>query len=74
MKKEIVLNIEGMHCPMCAKHVAEALRETSGVKKADVRLEENTARVVYDDAQTSPEQLSAAVAEAGYAVAKGQSS
>lgn len=74
MKKEIVLNIEGMHCPMCAKHVTEALRETSGVKKAEVRLEENTARVVYDDAQTNLEQISAAVAEAGYTVAKGQSS
>ena len=74
MKKEIVLNIEGMHCPMCAKHVTEALRETSGVKKAEVRLEENTAHVVYDDAQTNPEQLSAAVEEAGYSVAKGQSS
>lgn len=73
MKKEIVLNIEGMHCPMCAKHVTEALRETSGVKKAEVRLEEKTARVVYDDAQTDVEKLSAAVAEAGYSVAKGQS-
>lgn len=73
MKKEIVLNIEGMHCPMCVKHVTEALKETSGVKKAEVRLEENTARVVYDDALTNVEKLSEAVAEAGYSVAKGQS-
>ncbi len=73
MKKEIVLNIEGMHCPMCAKHVTEALKETSGVKKAEVRLEENMARVVYDDAQTNVEKLSEAVAEAGYSVVKGQS-
>lgn len=73
MKKEIVLNIEGMHCPMCAKHVTEALKETPGVKKAEVRLEENTARVVYDDAQTNVEKLSEAVAEVGYSVAKGQS-
>lgn len=68
MKHEITLNIEGMHCPMCEKNLARALKETDGVKKAKVSLEKKTAAVTYDDTKTDTSKISAAVAEAGYKV------
>lgn len=66
MEKEIVLKIEGMHCPMCEKHVTNALSKTEGVKKAAVSLKEGSAKVVFDDAVTDVSKISAAVEEAGY--------
>lgn len=68
MKKEIVLNIEGMHCPMCEKNLASALKDTEGVKKAKVSLNDKTAKVTYDDSKTDEAKISAAVSEAGYKV------
>lgn len=69
MKKNVTLNIEGMSCEMCVKHVTEALKGTNGVKKAKVSLESKTANVTYDDSKTDVAQMSAAVKEAGYQVA-----
>ena len=37
-----------------------------GVKRADVRLETGKARVVYDDAKQTPENLSAAIDKLGF--------
>ncbi|MCI1981536.1 MAG: heavy-metal-associated domain-containing protein [Oscillospiraceae bacterium] len=68
MKKKIILNIEGMHCPMCEKNLSAALKETEGVKKAKVSLADKTATVVYDDGKTGEEQIRAAVKDAGYQV------
>lgn len=68
MKKEIVLNIEGMHCPMCEKNLASALKDAEGVKKAKVSLNDKTAKVTYDDSKTDETKISAAVSEAGYKV------
>ena len=66
MKKEILLKIEGMHCPMCEKNLAGALKDTQGVKKAKVSLNDKTAHVVFDDAATDEAKIRAAVEEAGY--------
>jgi copper chaperone CopZ len=66
VKKEIVLNIEGMRCPLCEKNLARALTETAGVKKAKVSLEKKSAAVTYDDEKTDVQKIAASVAEAGY--------
>lgn len=68
MKKEIVLNIEGMHCPMCEKNLTRALKDSEGIKKAKVSLKDKTAKVTYDDSKTDENKISAAVSEAGYKV------
>ncbi len=62
-----VLNIEGMSCGHCVKHVATALEELSGVENVTVSLEEKTATVAHTDAVTL-EQMKSAVEEAGYQV------
>jgi copper chaperone CopZ len=46
--------------------VRSALEGREGVRRADVDLQAGRAVVVYDDAQVSPRELAAVVAEEGY--------
>lgn len=62
---EKVINIEGMACMHCVKHVQEALAAVSGVQTANVDLESKTATVSVDGS-VSDEALKAAVDGAGY--------
>ena len=62
---EKVLNIEGMVCGMCVKHVDEALRGIQGVKDVAVHLENKSAQVQLN--QDVPDAvLKAAIENAGY--------
>lgn len=63
MKK--VMEIEGMSCMHCVKHVKEALEKT-GVS-AEVSLDKKTAEITFDG-NVSEETLKKAVEEAGYEV------
>lgn len=65
MKKQI--NIKGMSCGHCVKHVEEALTEVAGVRDVQVDLQGKKAVVEISDTVTD-EQLKAAVEEAGYDV------
>lgn len=62
--------VEGMHCGNCAKHVREALEGVTGVERATVVLDENTAYVKSDET-VNADSLAEAVAEAGYVLVKG---
>jgi len=62
-----VLNIEGMSCAHCVKHVTEALEGLKGVKSAKVSLKKKTAAVDYDGTVTL-EEMKNAVKDAGYEV------
>lgn len=64
-----VLRIEGMNCDHCKKAVTDALQELTGVKSVEVELNDGTATVAYDPAQSAEETLKEAVKAAGYAVA-----
>lgn len=62
---EKVLNIEGMVCGMCVKHVDKALRDIQGIKDVAVSLENKSAQVQLD--QDVPDAvLKAAIEDAGY--------
>ncbi len=63
MKTE--LQITGMTCQRCRRHVEEALRQQGGVTEAAVALEQGTAVVEHEERITAAE-LCAAVVEAGY--------
>ncbi|MBQ5313459.1 MAG: HAD-IC family P-type ATPase, partial [Oscillospiraceae bacterium] len=69
-KKEIIkmttLKVNGMMCPMCKKHVEEALNAFPGVT-AEVNLEAKEAKVNHPDS-ISAQQLADAVVKAGYEV------
>ena len=69
-EKEIIkmttLKVNGMMCPMCKKHVEEALNAFEGVV-AEVNLEAKEAKVNHPDTITAQE-LADAVTKAGYEV------
>jgi Cu+-exporting ATPase len=64
--KTVVLPVTGMSCAACQVHVERALRETQGVNDAQVDLMRHRARIIYDPALASPDQLIDAVRDAGY--------
>lgn len=64
-KMEKVLNIEGMVCGNCVKHVHKALMDISGIQEAVVELESKTAQVQLSQA-VPDEVLKTAIEDAGY--------
>ncbi|WP_438006451.1 heavy-metal-associated domain-containing protein [Sorangium sp. So ce321] len=66
--KETILQVDGMSCPSCIRHIDSALRELDGVEKIDVRLREGTVVVRHDPASAPVDALVEAVRGAGYAV------
>ena len=65
------LNVTGMTCQHCVGAVKEALEDLPGVRSARVDLDGGTAQVDYDDAKTSPREMTTAVADAGYQAKEG---
>lgn len=65
MKK--LLNIEGMSCAHCVKHVEEALKEIAAVTNVTVDLVGKNAIVELNN-EVADSDLKEAIAEAGYDV------
>ena len=65
-RESLTLPVLGMTCAACQHHVEAALRATAGVAEARVDLMAHRAKVVFDGAVVRPEQLVAAIREAGY--------
>lgn len=59
------LDVQGMTCTNCARHVKDALAQTPGVAQATVDLGTNSARVVWAD-RAEAEKAIASLADAGY--------
>jgi copper chaperone len=62
--REIVLDVEGMTCPSCVRHIDAALRDVDGVIGVDVRFRDGNVAVEHDGAEIA--SLIDAVREAGY--------
>jgi len=65
-EERIALNIAGMHCASCAGIIEKSLKKISGVKEANVNFGSEKARILYDRALTTTEQIIDAVKKAGY--------
>ena len=65
-KEKTTCSIMGMSCASCAARVNKVLNEQKGVYEANVNYASATARIIYDPAQCTPDQLKAAVQQAGY--------
>jgi copper chaperone len=65
----ITLEVEGMSCDACVKHVTQALMGLDGVASARVSLDEHHAVVTYEPTQVAPAQMVAAIEEEGYEAA-----
>ncbi len=60
------LEVDGMTCGSCARHVEGALRGVPGVAEVEVRLRERIALVRRDPAASSTDELLSALAKRGY--------
>ena len=73
--KEIQLQVEDLHCEMCAQTVREALQKVTGVTKVKVNLSQKRVTVAYreadlfeiaNDLEISVESLIKALEPTGY--------
>ena len=64
--KDTLLEVQGMSCPSCIRHVNAALAELDGVTKVDVRLREGKVLIQHDPTAAPVESLIEALGEAGY--------
>ena len=64
-KLDTVLNVSGMSCPSCIRHVTSALGAVPGVSKIDVQLKAGTVNILHEpEAEIST--IIEALREAGY--------
>jgi len=64
--KEVILDIDGMHCASCVSRVETALRSVPGVRSARVNLATNQGAVEFDGTPLDLAAIESAVAAAGY--------
>lgn len=62
--KNVKLQISGMSCQNCVRHVTTALKDLPGVSVDDVKI--GSADVTVDDQRTSEQQVLEALRDAGY--------
>jgi copper chaperone len=62
------MNVTGMQCGGCSTKISLALNALSGVEDVQVSLASGQVTVRYDEQQTSPHQLEAAVIDSGFGV------
>jgi dissimilatory sulfite reductase (desulfoviridin) alpha/beta subunit len=66
--RKVVLNISGMTCDKCSKHVGDALQAVPGVVSATIDLDKSLAHVVYEPSKVSLNNLKQTVVGAGYGI------
>ncbi len=64
----VSLDVEGMTCASCVNRIERYLTKVDGVTEASVNLATERARVGYDPAKVSVDELVGAVEHAGYSV------
>lgn len=63
---QIDLAVKGMTCQACVARVEKAVKRLPGVKKVDVSLPAESARVIVDPSQTSAQDIQQEIQKAGY--------
>jgi len=65
-ERTVTFTVEKMTCAACPITVRQAMQKVEGVKSVTVDFESRTATVVFDPTVTTPDQIGAASADAGY--------
>ncbi len=71
-ERTINLAIGGMSCAACELRIEKALSRINGVVSAKASFARADVTVIIDEARVKPEQLTAAIEQAGYQVLPGQ--
>lgn len=66
---ETLLDVRGMNCGSCVRHISKALDALDGVEEVHPSLSDKTVRVRHDPARVSVEQIAATLAAHGYPAA-----
>jgi copper chaperone len=66
-EQDTILEVQGMSCPSCIRHINSALQEIEGVGRVDVVLRDGIVVVKHDATQAPVTQLIEALDGAGYA-------
>ncbi|AXX87724.1 heavy-metal-associated domain-containing protein, putative mercuric reductase [Malaciobacter marinus] len=64
--KEVEIEVEKMHCPLCTTMVKKAIKKVDGVKKVSVRLNTKKATVNYDESKTDIKTILEAIKTTSY--------
>lgn len=64
--QETHLNVTGMSCNSCVRHVNDALRELAGVREVHVQLREGKVLIKHDPQGTPVSAMIQALQDAGY--------
>jgi copper chaperone CopZ len=65
-KKETILDVQGMSCASCVRHVTAALSKLRGIEAVEVELDEGKVRVAHDPGGVEADEMIAALDGAGY--------
>ena len=63
--KKMIVNVDGMSCNNCAKHVKNALEEINNVNSVIVNLDKKNAELTYEG-NIDEKTIENAITEAGY--------
>lgn len=66
--KKINLNINGMTCINCQNRIANKLRQTKGIIKAEVSYNDSYAEIYYNENEISPEDIKSVIQKLGYGI------
>ncbi|MBP9732460.1 MAG: cation-translocating P-type ATPase, partial [Candidatus Magasanikbacteria bacterium] len=61
-------HIKGMHCASCATTIEKTFKKTKGVTSAEVNYGTETAQVVFNEHEVTPEHLSKKIEPLGYSL------
>jgi copper chaperone len=64
--RETILDVTGMSCPSCVRHIDDALGHLAGVARVEVRLSDGKVVVQHEPDKAAIDDLIAALREAGY--------
>jgi copper chaperone CopZ len=67
-QKKVVLILEELSCPDCAKKIGEMLKQSKGVIDAEILYTTGKARVIYDPDKAKVEEFVKIVENLGYGV------
>jgi len=64
--KELNLLIKGMTCESCALRIEHTLKNTEGIKYAEVSFENNRAKIIFDPKKIKEEEIIKKIKKLGY--------
>lgn len=64
--KEVGIEVEKMHCPLCTTMVKKAIKKVDGVNKVSVKLNTKKATVNYDESKTDIKTILEAIKTTSY--------